>query len=306
MPDTKATPNTRLRKPTVRFAPSPNGLLHVGHARSAILNGHFARNHDGEFLLRIEDIDTTRARPEFEAAILEDLSWLGLQWSTSVRRQSDHFSDYEAALTELRKLGLIYPAFLSRAEASATVGEAESTGQNWPRDPDGAPFYPGDDRKLLETERKARIANGDPHAWRLDMKAALSGLTASLNWTENGSGPGGETGQITADPAAWGDVILARRDVPSSYHLAVSVDDALQGITDIIRGHDLFAATSVHRLLQQLLGLPVPTYHHHSLIIDDTGRKLSKSEGATSIAALRDNGATALDIITLAGIDLSA
>jgi len=302
MPIHNTTSNPLVKAPTVRFAPSPNGLLHVGHARSAMLNWQFAKARHGTFLLRIEDIDITRARPEFEAAIFEDLAWLGLDWPNPVRRQSDHFAAYQAGLGELRKLGLLYPAFLSRAETSARISETERTGRVWPRDPDGAPHYPGDHRKLSPSERDRRIAAGEPHAWRLDMQAALDGLDARLSWTEHGSGPSGETGEINADPGAWGDVILARRDVPASYHLSVTVDDAIQNISDVIRGEDLFAATSVHRLLQHLLGLPAPRYHHHDLVRDQQGRKLSKSDGSTSIASLRQEGASPEDILTLAGV----
>jgi len=302
MPIDNTTDNTDFSSPIVRFAPSPNGLLHLGHARSAALNWRFARAHDGSFLLRIEDIDTTRARPEFEAAIFEDLHWLGLDWPTPVRRQSEHFADYQAALTELHKLDLLYPAFLSRAEINAKVEDIESSGRNWPRDPDGAPHYPGSDRTLSRSERERRISDGAPHAWRLDMQAGLDGLGASLSWAEFGSGPSGETGVIAADPAAWGDVILARRDTPASYHLSVTVDDAIQNITDVIRGEDLFASTSVHRLLQQLLGLPAPRYHHHGLVRGSDGRKLSKSDGATAIASHRQQGETPADIFALAGL----
>lgn len=305
MPNDNATADPNFASPTVRFAPSPNGLLHLGHARSAMLNWRFARDNSGTFLLRIEDIDTTRARPEFEAAIMEDLEWLGLDWPKPARRQSEHFAEYEAALSELRKLGLLYPAFLSRAEIAARVADIERSGRTWPRDPDGAPHYPGDDRLLSEIERDRRIASGAPHAWRLNMQAALAGLGAKLSWAEFGAGPDGETGRITADPGAWGDVILARRDVPASYHLSVTVDDAIQMITDVIRGEDLFAATSVHRLLQQLLGLNAPQYHHHSLVRDSRGRKLSKSDGATSIASLRQQGVTVSDVLTLAALPLS-
>jgi len=302
MPNANATANKGFHPPTVRFAPSPNGLLHVGHARSALLNWRFARDRNGEFLLRIEDIDITRARPEFESAILEDLAWLGLEWEKPVRRQSAHFADYEAAVTELRKLGLLYPAFLSRTEVADRVRQAETSGLPWPRDPDGAPHYPGDERTLPTAERNLRISDGAPHAWRLDMKAALDGLGMALSWDEFGAGPAGQTGVIAADPQSWGDVILARRDIPASYHLAVTVDDAIQGVSDVIRGEDLFAATSVHRLLQQLLGLPAPNYRHHSLVLDDNGRKLSKSDGATSIASLRERGASQEDIIAMAGV----
>jgi len=302
MPIHNTTPNLLINAPTVRFAPSPNGLLHVGHARSAMLNWRFANTHDGTFLLRIEDIDTTRARPEFEAAIVGDLNWLGIDWPKPVRRQSEHFAEYQAALSELRRLGLLYPAFLSRAETTARISEIESTGRIWSRDPDGAPHYPGDDRTLAASERDRRIAAGDPHAWRLDMQTVLDGLGTPPSWAEFGSGPSGETGQINADPGSWGDVILARRDVPASYHLSVTVDDAIQNISDVIRGEDLFAATSVHRLLQHLLGLPAPRYHHHGLVRDQEGRKLSKSDGSTSITSLRQQGTSPEDILTLAGV----
>lgn len=302
MSDVNATPNTPSTVPVVRFAPSPNGLLHVGHARSALINWRYARAHGGIFLLRIEDIDITRTRPEFEQGIVDDLVWLGLKWPEPVRRQSEHFEDYRAALDELRKLGLIYPAFLSRAEAAAIVRRSEVSGRAWPRDPDGAPHYPDIDRRRSESERRRRIAEGDPHAWRLDMECAIKGLDAPLGWRENGTGPEGETDYIVADPAVWGDVILARRDVPTSYHLSVTVDDALQHISHVIRGQDLFAATSVHRLLQEILGLPEPLYCHHDLVRDRQGRKLSKSDGDTSIAALRAQGASPADVIAMAGL----
>ena len=267
-----------------------------------MLNWRFAEAYGGTFLLRIEDIDTTRARPEFEAAICEDLAWLGIDWPKPVRRQSEHFAEYQTALSQLRELGLLYPAFLSRAEAAARIVEIESTGRVWPRDPDGAPHYPGNDRALSLQLRNERIATGEPHAWRLDMQAVLDGLDTELSWTEYGSGPSGETGRIIADPAAWGDVVLARRDVPASYHLSVTLDDATQNISDVIRGEDLFAATSVHRLLQHLLGLPAPRYRHHDLVRDQDGRKLSKSDGSTSIASLRQKGVSAQTILELAGI----
>ncbi|MDF1608033.1 tRNA glutamyl-Q(34) synthetase GluQRS [Hoeflea sp. YIM 152468] len=301
-----ATAKPSLAPPVVRFAPSPNGLLHLGHARSAVLNTRFARSRGGSFLLRVEDIDTTRARPEFEAAIFEDLAWLGLEWPTPVRRQSEHLADYEAALTELRKLGLLYPAFLSRAEAADRVRAIDASGGSWPRDPDGVPHYPGDDRALSDRQRTERIDAGEPHAWRLDMQAAVQNLDGALHWDEHGAGPNGETGTLAANPAMWGDVKLARRDIPASYHLAVSVDDALQQVTDVIRGEDLFASTSVHRLLQHLLGLPSPRYHHHSLVCGSDGCKLSKRDGATSLASLRQQGATSDDILALAGLAQSA
>jgi glutamyl-Q tRNA(Asp) synthetase len=243
-----------------RFAPSPNGYLHLGHALSGLMNFDLARAADGRFLLRIEDIDQARCRAEFEAAIYEDLAWLGVTWEAPVRRQSEHLDDYRAALARLEALGLIYPSFESRAEIAALV------------------------------------AAGAPHALRLDMAAALARVGADLAWTETGSGPDGETGTVAAAPARWGDVVLGRKDVPVSYHLAVVIDDARQGVTHVVRGRDLFWSTSVHRLLQALLDLPAPVYHHHRLVLDPDGRKLSKSTQATALRSLRHDGVTAAAI----------
>lgn len=285
--------------PVFRFAPSPNGYLHLGHALSALLNADRARKAGGRFLLRIEDIDATRCRPEYEQAIYEDLAWLGIDWEEPVRRQSEHFDDYRAALTKLEALRLIYPSFESRAEIAAMVAARDAQAP-WPRDPDGAPLYPGAARDMPPDARARRLASGAPYALRLDMAAALAHVGA-LEWQETGAA--GETGTIAADPAAWGDVVLARKDTPTSYHLAVVVDDAAQGITDVVRGQDLFHATSVHRLLQTLLGLPTPRYHHHRLLLDTEGRKLSKSTQATGLRELRGRGLTAADIRRLVGLD---
>jgi glutamyl-Q tRNA(Asp) synthetase len=189
-------------------------------------------------------------------------------------------------------MGLIYPAFLSRGEVRGLIAQAEAAGQVWPRDPDGVPLYPGHERDIRQAEREARMASGQPFAWRLNMAAAVERAGKRLVWTETGAGPGGETGQVMADPVAWGDVVLARKEFPASYTLTVVVDDALQGITTVLRGHDLFHATAVQRLLQALLGLPEPTYHHHRLVLDAEGRKLSKSAGSPSLADLRDSGVT--------------
>jgi glutamyl-Q tRNA(Asp) synthetase len=287
-----------MTTPVFRFAPSPNGYLHLGHALSALLNFDMARQAGGRFLLRIEDIDATRCRPEYEAAIYEDLAWLGLVWEQPVRRQSDHLDAYEAALGRLDAMGLIYPSFESRAEISRLVTDRERTGP-WRRDPDGAPLYPGDAKALPPAERRRRLNSGDPFALRLDMIAALARSPAdgaSLTFIETGSGPNGEAGTVAADPAAWGDVIIARKDAPTSYHLAAVVDDARQGITQVVRGQDLFHATGLHTLLQRLLGLPQPVYHHHRLIHDAEGRKLSKSTRATGLRELRAGGATPADI----------
>ncbi len=283
-----------MPQPAFRFAPSPNGYLHLGHARSALVNFEMARASGGQFLLRIEDIDAARCRPEFEQAIYQDLAWLGLTWEQPVRRQSRHFDDYRAALARLDALRLAYPAFESRGEIARLVA-ARETQTPWPRDPDGAPLYPGDARGLSPAERARRIAAGNPYALRLDMAAALA-RAGAVAWIETGSGPAGETGSVVANPAAWGDVVLARKEMPTSYHLAVVVDDARQGVTHVVRGQDLFWSTSVHRLLQVLLDLPAPLYHHHGLILDADGRKLSKSTRATSLRALRQGGATPADI----------
>jgi len=285
---------------TFRFAPSPNGYLHLGHALSALINADMARAAGGRLLLRIEDIDTTRSRPEFEQAIYEDLAWLGIAWETPVRRQSEHLAVYRAALEKLSALGLVYPAFESRAEIARLVTAREAAGP-WPRDPDGAPLYPGDARSLSAGERDRLIASGVPYALRLDMAAACRHV-AGLTWNELGEGPDGERGIVAARPEAWGDVILARKETPTSYHLSVVVDDALQGISEVVRGQDLFHATSVHRLLQVLLDLPEPAYRHHALILDEAGRKLSKSGRSTGLRELRAAGATPAGIRRLVGL----
>jgi len=282
----------------LRFAPSPNGYLHLGHALSALINFDMARRTGGRLVLRIEDIDTTRCRPEYEEAIYQDLAWLGIAWEEPVRRQSKHFDDYRAALARLERDGLIYPSFESRAEIAALVAARERQG-GWPRDPDGAPLYPGGAAALSAAERKRRMETGEPYALRLDMKAAIA-RCGPLSWTDTVSNA---TEVIPADPAAWGDVVLARKDTPTSYHLAVVVDDALQGITHVVRGRDLLHATSVHRLLQALLDLPEPIYHHHRLVLDGDGRKLSKSTNATALRALRQSGETPTDIRRIVGLE---
>jgi glutamyl-Q tRNA(Asp) synthetase len=280
--------------PVFRFAPSPNGYLHLGHAYSALLNFDLARQTGGRFLLRIENIDPIRCRPEYEVAIYEDLAWLGISWEQPVRRQSEHLADCCAALDELTARGLVYPSFESRSEIARLVAEREAVGR-WPRDPDGAPLYPGSAKLMSSDERARLIESGAPCALRLDMTAA-SARAGELTWIERGEGPGGEAGIVAANPKAWGDVILARRETPTSYHLSVVVDDALQGVTEVVRGQDLFHATGMHRLLQYLLNLPVPVYRHHWLIRDDLGRKLSKSTRSTGLRELRAAGATPADI----------
>ena len=289
-----------MPQPVFRFAPSPNGYLHLGHAYSALLNFDLARQTGGQFLLRIEDIDATRCRPEFEAAIYEDLAWLGMTWETPVRRQSEHLADYREALDRLSTQGLVYPAFESRAELAKLVAEREAR-TPWPRDPDGVPLYPGAP-KLLASDARARLhKSGAPSALRLDMTAACA-HAGDLGWIERGEGPDGETGAVAGRPEAWGDVILARKETPTSYHLSVVIDDALQGVTEVVRGQDLFWSTSVHRLLQQLLRLPPPAYRHHRLVLDSAGRKLSKSTQATGLRELRAGGATPADIRRLVGL----
>ncbi len=290
-----------MAPPVFRFAPSPNGLLHLGHAYSALLNFDRAQETGGRMLLRIEDIDATRCRPDYETAIYEDLAWLGISWETPVRRQSEHLADYRAALEKLSVLDLVYPAFESRAEIAKLVTAREADGR-WPRDPDGAPLYPGDAKSLSADERARRVASGAPYALRLDMAAACTRV-GNLSWNEHGEGPGGEHGIVPARPEAWGDVILARKETPTSYHLSVVVDDALQGVSEIVRGQDLFCATAVHRLLQVLLGLPEPAYRHHRLIRDGEGRKLSKSSRSTGLRALRAAGITPARIRQLVGLD---
>lgn len=287
-----------------RFAPSPNGRLHLGHAFSALVNAEAAARTGGTFLLRMEDIDTTRCRPEFERGILDDLAWLGIVPAAPPRRQSEHFADYSQALAQLEGMGLVYPAFESRSDIARAVIESEAKlGRAAPRDPDGAPLYPFQRSALSDAERAQRRAAGEPYVLRLDMAAAQEAVgIGPLFWPEAEGLPEGPAVPVTADPARWGDVVLARRDVPTSYHLSVVVDDALQGITRVIRGMDLFHATSVHVLLQRLLGLPTPVYHHHRLILDTSGHKLSKSNSATSLLALRTCGATLEDIRARLGL----
>jgi glutamyl-Q tRNA(Asp) synthetase len=286
--------------PVFRFAPSPNGYLHLGHAYSALLNYDLARRAGGRLLLRIEDIDAARCKPEFEAAIAEDLGWLGIEWETPVRRQSEHLDIYRDALNKLAAQGLLYPSFESRTEIARLVTQREAEGR-WPHDPDGAPFYPGT-AKLLSSNERARLLNsGAPYALRLDMEAARA-RAGDLTWIEQGQGPEGETGTVPAQPQAWGDVILARKETPTSYHLSVVIDDALQGVTEVVRGQDLFWSTSVHRLLQQVLDLPEPAYRHHQLVLDAAGRKLSKSSRATGVRELRAQRLTPMDIRRLVGL----
>lgn len=273
-----------------RFAPSPNGRLHLGHAYSALLNAGLARAQAGRFLLRIEDIDIIRCKPELEQAIYDDLGWLGLKWEEPVRRQSAHFADYRAAFARLQKLGIVYPCFCSRKEIQ---GQALSG-----RDPDGAPLYPGTCRDLSPADKDARFA--EAHSWRLDMERALDLVGEDLTYRafafDQKTMTTSEERQVSCEPRRWGDPVIIRKETPTSYHLSVVVDDALQGVSHVVRGQDLEAATDLHVLLQKLLDLPTPSYHHHPLIRDGEGEKLSKSLVSTSLADLRASGATAEDI----------
>ena len=272
-----------------RFAPSPTGRLHLGHAYSALFAEAAARQSNGRFLLRIEDIDPARCRPEFEQGILEDLSWLGLQWETPVRRQSDHLGDYRAALERLESAGLLYPCFCSRKEIQAEIARAVVA----PHGPEG-PLYRGTCRALSASERKSRISLGRPYALRLDVAAGLA-RTGPLTWQDL------DRGVILAEPQLLGDVVLGRRDAPASYHLAVTLDDDLQGVNLVTRGEDLLAATHVHRLLQSLLDLATPAYRHHRLLTNDKGERLAKRDGAMTLAALRQAGNTPAEVRAITG-----
>ena len=282
-------------QPVFRFAPSPNGELHLGHAYAALLGFKLCRELGGRFLLRMEDIDRSRCRPEYEALIKDELAWLGLSWEEPVRRQSEHFAEYRAALDRLAAKGLVYPSFASRAEIEA------ATGPQVPRDPDGAPLHRGLVRELDPAEAARLIAAGTPYSFRLKTDRAVA-LAGPLAWREEGAGPNGEQGNIAADPTIWGDFVVARKETPTSYHLAVVADDAAQGVTHVVRGRDLFLATAAHALLQKLLDLPAPAYHHHRLITDGSGRKLAKSNADTALRALRAAGATPADIGRMVGL----
>lgn len=269
-----------------RFAPSPTGYLHLGHAYSALFAAR-AAGDDGRFLLRIEDIDKGRCRPAFEDAIYEDLAWLGLDWEQPVRRQSDHFDDYQAALGELADAGLTYPCFCTRKDIQAEIDAAGGA----PHGPDG-PVYPGTCRHLSKSERQDRISSGEAHAVRLDMTEAVN-RTGALSWHDAAKG------DVTARPERFGDVVLARKDTPTSYHLSVTLDDHIQGITLVTRGTDLFEASDVHRLLQALLELHVPAYHHHPLLIGDDGKRFAKRDKSLTLRELRESGNAPDDVIRM-------
>ena len=274
-------------QPVFRFAPSPNGYLHLGHAYSALANAEFARHLGGRFLVRIEDIDTTRCRKDLVAASLEDLAWLGLAWEEPVLQQSAHFPRYRAVAADLEAKGLLYPCFCTRNDIAQAAGVSPA------RDPDGAPVYPGTCRHLDAATREIRRASGEAFALRLDMVAALERIgERDFGWREASGERLGSVTAITARPEKWGDVVLVRKEIPTSYHLSVVLDDALQGVTHVVRGTDLYEATAIHRVLQVLLGLPEPRYHHHTLIRDEAGSKLAKSAASKPLRTLRAEGVT--------------
>lgn len=278
-----------------RFAPSPTGYLHLGHAYSALFAFEVARNCGGRFLLRIEDIDRQRCRPEFEQGIYEDLSWIGIEWDGAVRRQSEHLDTYAAALEQMCELGVVYPCFCSRRQIRVEIDQAGRA----PHGPSGEALYPGICRSLDPNEAAMRVAAGEPYALRLDAGRALA-LTGPLTWQDL------RAGAISADPESLGDVVLARKDVPSSYHLAVTIDDHLQGVTLVTRGEDLFHATHVHRLLQALLGLRTPRYYHHNLVADSSGQRLAKRNRAITLRHLRGCSRTPDDIWRMVGLSVEA
>ncbi len=281
-------PNRAAPIVVTRFAPSPTGLLHLGHARAALFASEAASRAGGRFLVRIEDIDRGRCRPEFEAAILEDLTWLGLAWEQPVRRQSEHLDDHRAALDRLARMGLLYPCTCTRAEIRAEIERAHGAPQG-----DGA-AYPGTCRPAVPPAGLPGAGARD-HALRLDAARAMA-LAGPLRFVDAGTAH-------VVDMSALGDIVLARKDMPTSYHLAVTVDDAIQGVSLVTRGEDLLPSTHVHRLLQALLELPVPAWHHHPLLTDETGRRLAKRDNARSIRSLRESGASPAAVRRLANGD---
>ena len=286
-----------MQRPTFRFAPSPNGLLHLGHAYSALIGFEMARRMGGRFLVRIEDLDAGRSRAAFVAAIFDDLRWLGISWDEPVVCQSQNGAAYRAAADRLKQLGLIYPCFATRAEITAAA-------RGGGKDPDGAPVYPGLFRGASEAEIEKRLAAGEVPAWRLNMEKALAHIKSygvkELSFVAIDAN--GAEERVMAHPERWGDCVIVRKDAPASYHLAVVVDDHAQGVSHVTRGRDLLAATDVQRLLQVLLELEGPRYHHHALILDDEGRKLSKSSGAVGLAALRGQGVSVAQVKELIGL----
>lgn len=294
-----------MSQPVFRFAPSPTGYLHIGHAYAALYNQNICKAYHGKMLLRLENTDVTRCRPEFEAAILEDLRWIGFEWQGEVRRQSEHFDVYARIVDQLTDQNLIYPSTMSRGQSLKQVQLLEERGAEWPRDPDGAPHYPGLERELGPAAKQQIMAEHSDYALRLDMQGAIDLLAkegkGSLYWNEFCHGDG-RIEQIGCQPELWGDVVLARKDIAARYHLACVIDDHLQDVTHIVRGKDIMPGTSIHRVLQELLGYQAPVYCHHDLIDDGKGQKLSKSRKDISLRELREAGASPDDIHKLIGL----
>ncbi len=304
-----------MSKPVFRFAPSPTGLLHAGHAFSALYNQKICRAYNGRMLLRIENTDLSRCRQEYEDAIVEDLHWIGFEWEGEARRQSDHFDHYSKVLKRLIRARLIYPSFMSRGEIKQAVLRLELNGIDWAKDPDGVAHYPGLERDENQQELENRCLQAEDFAWRLDHRAVLHNLKKKradeiywqeLLWREPAHLLNSVTGlKVHEEPcnlAQWGDVVLARKYIPARYHLACVIDDGLQGVTHVVRGRDLFAATSIHRFLQQVLEIPAPIYCHHGLIEDPTGKKLAKSRGSQTIRELREAGISRMELYEMIGI----
>ena len=278
-----------MGKAVFRFAPSPNGHLHLGHAYSALLNQQMARAAGGKLLLRIEDIDTTRCTPELETQMLHDLEWIGFEWDETPRRQSEHFEDYANALEILAKLDLVYPSALSRGEIKKIIQAKKDNGEDWPSDPDGSPLYPGRERDFDNTKRLELITSVQDYALRMNIKSAKETITTPINWTEQSAN---QDETINANPLVWGDIIIARKSLPISYFLCCTYDDGIQNISHVVRGKDLYHSTSIHVMLGQILGFSKPVYNHHDLVLDDNGQKLSKSKNHTSLKELRKAGMT--------------
>lgn len=284
-----------MAQPIFRFAPSPTGYLHLGHAYAALYNQKICRMHNGKMLLRLENTDLSRCKPEFEDAIIEDLQWIGFEWEGEIRRQSDQFADYREVLTKLINEGFIYPSFMSRGEIRKFIKQLEASGKQWPRDPDGAPLYPGNERSDDKQSRYKRSQSTEDFAWRLDNSAARNWLddneVRQPDWQEmNLADDQFNYRSEPCDLSQWGDVVLARKNIPARYHLACVIDDGLQQITHVVRGKDIYHATAIHRALQEILNIAAPIYCHHILILDEEGRKLSKRDKDTSIRALRESG----------------
>ena len=288
-----------MSQPIFRFAPSPNGHLHLGHAYSALLNQKMAHEVGGKLLLRIENIDTTRCTPELEAQMLRDLEWIGFEWDETPRRQSEHFDEYAEVLKKLADLDLVYPSTLSRGEIKKIIQAKKDSGEDWPDDPDGSPLYPGIERDFDNAERIQLISSTKDYALRLNIQTACNSVSAPLSWTEISSG---QDKIIKANPMLWGDFIIARKNLPISYFLCCTYDDGIQNISHIVRGKDLYHSTSIHVLLGNILNFTTPIYYHHDLVLDDSKKKLSKSLKHTSLKELRESGKTADEIKTKLGL----